>query len=85
MIWAQVKGKVAAKNTFKVKDVRKLFEKALYYASVHDWKKCVKHAETLQEECFIKECVRGETIKKFVINLQDDSDSSFSENEDDLL
>ncbi|GFS53359.1 hypothetical protein NPIL_43971 [Nephila pilipes] len=45
-------------------------------------KKCVEYAEKLQEDDSLKECVRDETIQKFVINLQDDSDSSFSESEE---
>ena len=86
LIWAQVKSEIAHKNnTFKIKDVRKLLEEALLNVSVDDWKKCVQHAEKLQEEDFIKSGIRDEVIEKIVINLRDDSESSFSESDDELI
>jgi transposase len=85
LIWAQVKGEVAARNkTFKIKDVRKLLEEALCRVTVDNWKKCVEHAEKLQEEDFVKEGVRDDTIQELIINLREDSDSSYSESEDEL-
>lgn len=84
MIWAQVKGDVATRNnTFKIKDVRRLLEEALCRVTVENWKSCVRHSEELQEEDFIKEGIRDEVIQRFVINLQDESDSSSDEMENE--
>jgi len=81
MVWAQVKGEVAQKNTtFKIIDIKKLLEDAVRNVSIDDWKRCVNHAERLQEEDFIKEGLRDEIMKQFIINLEDESDSEeFSE------
>lgn len=87
LIWAQIKNEVAAHNkSFKIADVRKLLLEAIAKVTVEDWKKCVKHSETLQEEDFHKEVIREDIIEPIIINLQDDSDcSSDSENEDELF
>lgn len=86
LIWAQVKGQIAFKNkTFKIKDVRKLLHEALLNVTVDDWKKCVKHAEKLQEEDFAKSGIRDEAMERIVINLQEDSESSFCESEDEVF
>lgn len=82
LIWAQVKSEIAHKNkTFKIKDVRKLLEEALLNVTVDDWKKCVKHAEELQEDDFVKSGIRDDATERIVINLQDDSQESSSEDE----
>jgi hypothetical protein len=44
MIWAQVKGYVAANNkTFKLGDVRLLLEKGIQNVTPERWEKCVQH------------------------------------------
>ncbi|XP_054272538.1 uncharacterized protein LOC128992822 [Macrosteles quadrilineatus] len=76
LIWAQVKGEVAQNNTsFKIKDVRNLLENAMNHVTVKDWKKCVIHAENIQEEDFLKEGLRDEIMEPFITNLHDDTDS----------
>lgn len=87
LIWAQVKGEVADKNcTFKIKDVRKLLQDSINNVSVEDWQNCVRHAEALQEEDFVKEGLRDNCIENIIIRLCDDSDDSSddSSNDDDL-
>ena len=67
----------------KIKDVRR-FEETLCRVTVENWKDCVRHSECLQEEDFIKEGIRDEVIQRFVINLQDESDTSSSETEKEI-
>lgn len=75
LIWAQVKGEIAAKNnTFKMADVEKILNEAIDHVTTEDWKKCVRHAENLQNDDLAK--ARLMDIRPLIINLQeDDSDS----------
>lgn len=83
LIWAQVKGEIASKNTtFKINDVRSLLEEALNNVTITNWENSVRHSEKLQEDDFIKEGVRDDVVQPFLINLRD-SDSSYSESEDE--
>jgi hypothetical protein len=48
--------------------------------TVEDWQRCVRHAERLHEDDFVKECSRNSVTEPIVINLWDsdtntDSDS----------
>lgn len=52
LVWAQVKGYVAANNkTFKFTDMKILFQDALSQVTPEKWAECVKHA--IKEEDFI--------------------------------
>jgi len=76
LIWAQVKGEVATKNsTYKISDVRTLLENAVKNISKEDWEKCVKHAEKLQEDDFVKEGLRDEIMERIIVNLEEESDT----------
>ena len=80
MIWAQVKGNVTIRNnTFKIKGVRRLFKEALCRVTMENQKDCALYCKYLQEEDFIKEDIRNKIIQRFLINLQDESDSSSNE------
>ena len=86
MIWAQVKGNVTIRNnTFKIKGVRRLFKEALCRVTMENQKDCALYCKYLQEEDFIKEGIRDEVIQHFMINLKDESDSSFNEIENETL
>lgn len=52
---------------------------AIDRVTVDDWKNCVKHAERLQDEDFLKEIGRDEILERIVINIGDDSDNTDSE------
>ncbi|XP_050295356.1 uncharacterized protein LOC126735393 [Anthonomus grandis grandis] len=44
LIWAQIKGEVARKNTtFKLNDVKLLLSEAINGVTADDWKKCIGH------------------------------------------
>ncbi|KAE9521646.1 hypothetical protein AGLY_017942 [Aphis glycines] len=85
LIWAQVKGKVATNNsTFKMVNVERLTHKALDLVSMSDWEKCVKHAETIQDENYQKEILMDSVLESFIITFQtDDSDFGNDEDSDD--
>ena len=48
-----------------------------------DWISRVRHAEQLQEDNFLKEVARDETIESIIINLKDESDDSDLSDTDD--
>jgi len=82
LIWAQVKGKVATNNsTFKMVDVERLTHEALDLVSKSDWEKCVKHAETIQDEDYQKEILMDSVLEPLIITFQSD-DSDFGNDED---
>ncbi|XP_046384822.1 uncharacterized protein LOC124155147 [Ischnura elegans] len=79
LIWAQVKRFVAQRNTtFRMIDVERLTHEALASISKEDWIKCVRHAENIQEEDYIKECVRDE-VPQVVIPLGEESSDNTSD------
>ncbi|VVC41363.1 Ribonuclease H-like domain [Cinara cedri] len=43
LIWAQVKGEIATKTTFKMADVEKLMHEAIDAVTKENWEKCVRH------------------------------------------
>ena len=55
LVWAQVKRAVARRNnTFKIADVERLVNEELDNVTQEQWASCVKHAEQLQEDDFVK-------------------------------
>ncbi|XP_025191681.1 uncharacterized protein LOC112591937 [Melanaphis sacchari] len=87
LIWAQVKAEVAKNNnTFKLADVEKLAHTAIDAVTQNDWKKCVEHAEKIQNEDNEKEILRDITLEPIIITLkEDDSDWGDEENDDDII
>jgi len=86
LIWAQVKGEVATKNTtFKIADVEKLMHEAIDAVTTENWEKCVRHAEELQNKYFEKEGFRDCILEPIILTIDpNDSDCSSSEDEDCL-
>ncbi|XP_050064650.1 uncharacterized protein LOC126553545 [Aphis gossypii] len=87
LIWAQVKAEVAKNNnTFKMADVEKLAHAAIDAVTQNDWKKCVEHAEKIQNEDNEKEILRDISLEPIIITLEeDDSDWGDEENDDDII
>lgn len=82
LVWSQVKGYVAQRNnTFKMSDVERLTHEAIDSISVTAWADCVRHAEKLQEEDYLKECARDAILEPIIINMQD-SDTENSSSDD---
>jgi hypothetical protein len=79
LIWAQVKGEVASKNTtFKMSNVEQLTHTAIANVTVENWQKCVLYAEALQAEDLRK----AHLCDRLVISLGDDSDSDCDSDDD---
>jgi len=68
-------------NTFKMVDVERLTNEALDSVSKSDWKKCVKHAEKIQDEDNEKEILRDNLIEPIIFPFASD-DSDFGTDED---
>ncbi|XP_022172555.1 uncharacterized protein LOC111035299 [Myzus persicae] len=83
LIWAQVKNQVATKNkTCKMVDIEKLTHEALDSVTQHDWEKCVRHAEALQDEDNEKEIMRDSMLEPIILTLLPD-DSDWGESSDE--
>lgn len=67
-------------------DVEKLAHAAIDAVTQNDWKKCVEHAEKIQNEDNEKEILRDITLEPIIITLEeDDSDWGDEENDDDII
>jgi hypothetical protein len=77
MIWAQVKGYVAANNkTFKLEDVRLLLEKGIQNVTPERWEKCVQHVIKEEDKMWNLDGLMETVMEPLIINLQDSSDDS---------
>ncbi|KAL4113021.1 hypothetical protein QTP88_016725 [Uroleucon formosanum] len=87
LIWAQVKGEVAKKNsTFKMTDVEVLVNNALDEITKEAWTKCGEHCIKLQDADFIKEGLRDEILEPIILMINpDDNSTDEDENDDDEL
>ncbi|XP_046395146.1 uncharacterized protein LOC124162602 [Ischnura elegans] len=88
LIWSQVKGAVAKRNTtFKMADIEVLMNEELDRVTAMEWEKCVQHAEKIQEDDYRRDTAIDSVMESIVINLQDDSSDSLSDesDEDDIL
>ena len=79
LIWAQVKGYVADRNTtFRIADTERLVHEAIDTVSVSAWESCVRHAEKIQEDDYNRELLIDTALEPIIIDLQD-SETSQSE------
>jgi len=77
LIWAQVKGYVSKRNTFKIADIKSLMEDSLKKVTKENWRDAVKHAEKLQSDDAERDVVIDNFIDSFIITLtSSDEDSS---------
>ncbi|XP_025407521.1 uncharacterized protein LOC112681484 [Sipha flava] len=86
IIWAQVKGQVASKNTtFKMADVEKLMHEAIDSVKKENWVNCVRHAERIQDEDYQKEKHREVILEPIILTIRPgDSSSDDDDEEDDI-
>lgn len=70
LIWAQVKGYVAKRNTFKLADLKPLVNEALNHVTSENWRKAVLHAEKLQWDDTQRDVVIDHFFYSFVITLE---------------
>ncbi|XP_050063312.1 uncharacterized protein LOC114123868 [Aphis gossypii] len=68
-------------NTFKMVDIERLTHEALDAVTIDDWKKCVRHAEQIQDEDNKKEIMRDTMMERIIMTILPD-DSDWSDEED---
>ena len=86
LIWAQVKGEVAAKNhTFKLADVEVLVNNALDAVTKEDWTRCGEHCIKIQDEDLVKEGLRDEILEPIILTINPDDSSTDEDDDDDLF
>ncbi|XP_044764539.1 uncharacterized protein LOC123321101 [Coccinella septempunctata] len=72
LIWAQIKGKVAAQNSsFKISEVRNLFLEAIRTIGPDEWQKCKHVIEEVEEKMWQLDNIMESTIERVVINLSE--------------
>ena len=78
MIWAQVKGYVAKRNTFKLAELKPLIQESLQHVTKENWTNAVSHAEKLQSDDAARDIVVDNFLDSFIITLtpSDEEDSS---------
>ena len=77
LVWSQVKGYVAQKNTsFKLQDVKRLLEAACLQVTPEKWASCVCHVIDVEEPRCWDLDDKIDSMEPFIINVADDSSSS---------
>ncbi|CAK1595314.1 unnamed protein product [Parnassius mnemosyne] len=85
LVWADVKGYVARKNTtFKMADVKKLLQQALGNISAEKWQNCISHVKKEESKLARLDDNVDKTVDSFVINVtgETSSESSYSDTEE---
>ncbi|XP_026746152.1 uncharacterized protein LOC113507498 [Trichoplusia ni] len=85
LVWAQTKGYVARNNkTFKIKDVKKLFEEGVKEVTPENWRQCINHTIKVEDKMCQLDHIIDECVDSFIINVTDsDSDSEYTDSESD--
>ncbi|CAK1583756.1 unnamed protein product [Parnassius mnemosyne] len=85
LVWADVKGYVARKNTtFKMADVKKLLQEALGNISAEKWQNCISHVKKEESKLARLDDNVDKTVDSFVINVtgETSSESSYCDTEE---
>lgn len=84
LVWAQVKGYVAAKNnTFKLADVKNLFYEGLDNITPQKWAKCVEHVIREEEKMYKLDDIVEQMELSFVVGTgSSDEDPEFSDSDE---
>ncbi|CAK1592032.1 unnamed protein product [Parnassius mnemosyne] len=83
LVWAQAKGYVARNNkTFKMTEVKKLFEEGLQHITPEKWNSCVSHIIKKEDKMYGLDHMIDNVTDRFLINVtESDSDDFLSDNE----
>ncbi|XP_072400478.1 uncharacterized protein [Diabrotica undecimpunctata] len=77
LIWAQVKTEVARRNTtFKLCDVKVLFDEAIRNVTVDNWRKCIGHVEKIENKMWDVDIQVDVIMEPIIVQLDDESDDS---------
>lgn len=85
LIWAQIKGHVARNNkTFKLTDVRNLFQEGIKKITATEWSKCVSHVVKEEEKMSRLDVLIDNITDTFIINVTESDSDSDSDDGDNL-
>jgi len=77
LIWAQLKGYVAKRNTFKIAELKPLIQEAMEKITPENWRNAVHHAEKLHQADLERDVAVDKYIDSFIITMSSsDEDSS---------
>ncbi|XP_055910656.1 uncharacterized protein LOC129945019 [Eupeodes corollae] len=78
LVWAQVKGFVASRNkSFKMTELKGLFESAIQNVDAEKWHWCVQHVEQVVEpKMWEMDVFSEDAVESLIINLDEESSSS---------
>lgn len=84
LVWADVKGYVARKNTtFKMVDIKKLLHEALANITEDKWQNCISHVKNQEKKLAGLDDTVDKTIDSFIINVTGGTSSSSENNYSD--
>ena len=79
LIWAQIKGEVAEKNTaFRLKDVQALTDRAIQHVTPEKWRKACYHVCRVEEEYWKSDHIQEEMVEQLGIDIGEDEDDDDS-------
>lgn len=80
LVWAQVKGHVAANNkSFKMAQLKELLTTALGEVSSEKWQRCVKHVEeNIEPKMWNIDLFTEQAVESLIVSLSEDGRSSSS-------
>jgi transposase len=77
LIWAYVKGRVARENTtFKLADVKILFQNAISNTTPELWRKCIQHTIVEEEKMWQLDVCIEATVEPLIIHVGESDDYS---------
>lgn len=83
LVWAQVKGFVARRNTtYKFEDVKILFQQGVTAVNSEKWRSCVQHVMGEEEKFWNLDNILGDEVAPLIISLnEEESSTDYSEDE----
>ena len=83
LIWAQIKGEVATRNTtFHLKDVQWLTDEAIRHLTVENWRKACHHVWKVEEEYWKSDGILDGMVEQLLINIGDDDEDDRADGSD---
>ena len=77
LVWAQVKGYVAARNTkHTLKETEQLLSEAVLNVTAENWEACCRHVENKEHEAWERDGMLDQEMAEIVINFDSDTDEN---------
>ena len=87
LIWAQIKGEIATKNTtFRLKDVQTLTSNAIENVTSENWREACEHVLQVEKNYWKSDHIQDEMVDELRINIGDgEEDNESEDSESDAL